>query len=101
MDGEKSEMSVDNDEDLTLWGYYKKQDNSDLSLLYPELPKDYFRDKGDVFEKRKNPIEKVIDEYNNLPIKPYIKKRDLNNTDDAPGENKPVDAYEIGIRIDF
>jgi len=34
-------------------------------------------------------------------VRPYIAFNDLNNSDDAPYENKPKTAIEIGISFDF
>jgi hypothetical protein len=45
-----------------------------------------------------NPIEKVVDKYNSLPVKPYIKRRNLNCDDEQAAEKA---AWEIGISIDF
>ena len=33
--------------------------------------------------------------------RPYVSIDDLNNSDDAPYENKPKTAIEIGIKFDF
>ena len=69
------------------------------SLLYPELPKDYFKDKGEVFEKQKNSLQSIIERYENAKIKPYFSAVDLNNDDSNPYENKPKMGYEIGIKF--
>lgn len=89
MDGEKSEIQTEEHVDLTLFDYYQNKKDSDLLLLYPELPSDYFEKNGDPFQKEKNPIQQAVDKYNDLPVKPYVRK------------NKQTNAYEIGIRFDF
>lgn len=89
MDGEKSETQTEEHVDLTLFDHYQNQKDSDLALLYPELPSDYFEKNGDPFQEEKSPIRKVIDKYNDLPVKPYVRK------------SKQSNAYEIGIRFDF
>lgn len=92
----------ENDEklDLSLSAAWLKRD-SQLSMLYPPLPDDYFEGK-DVDELLKrpstNPIDTIVDTYNNLPVKPYIKRRDLNAGDESA---KSKHAWEIGISFDF
>ena len=86
--------------DLSLSAAWLKRD-SQLSMLYPPLPDDYFEGK-DVDEMLKrpstNPIDNIVDAYNNLPVKPYIKRRDLNDGDESA---KSKHAWEIGIKFDF
>lgn len=89
MDGEKSETQAEDRVDLTLFDYYQNQKDPNLSLLYPELPSDYFEKNGDPFQEEKNPIRKAIDMYNDLPMKPYVRK------------SKQTSGYEIGLRFDF
>jgi len=84
------------DEPLTLMDLLKTPDPM-LSVLYPDTPPSYFADKGDVFTKPKNPIER----YQDAPIKPYIKTRDFNNSEDEPYLNKPKPGIEIGIKVSF
>ena len=92
----------ENDEklDLSLSATWLKRD-SQLSILYPPLPDDYFEGK-DVDELLKrpstNPIDTIVDTYNNLPVKPYIRRRDLNAGDESA---KSKHAWEIGIKFDF
>ncbi len=69
-------------------------------LLFPPLPDNYFegKDMDQILQKPLNPIEKVVDKYNSLPVKPYIKRRNLNCDDEQAAEKA---AWEIGISIDF
>lgn len=71
------------------------------SLLYPELPKDYFKNRVEVFEKPKNGLQSIIERYENAKIKPYFSAVDFNNDDSNPYENKPKMGYEIGIKFSF
>lgn len=71
------------------------------SLLYPELPKDYFKDKGEVVKKPKNGLQSIMERYENAKIKPYFGAVDFNNDDSTPYENKPKMGYEIGVTFSF
>ena len=73
--------------------------DSNLSLLYPSLPDNYFENLPDsVFKPNPNPIESLFKKYNDMPIKPYITRKNLNaGDDDAPAKK----AWEIGIKIVF
>ena len=61
-----------------------------LSVLYPPLPSDYFKDKGDVLVP--------IWPHHRRRVVPYIRRRDLNASEDG---GKPVYAWEIGIKGTF
>lgn len=83
---------------------YAKQElaNSEKNELYRKLygyddqPTSY---PTDVFLKPKN----VIEQYNDLPIKPIIKSVDLNNEykKEFDEYDKPKTAYVIGLDIKF
>ena len=45
--------------------------------------------------------QKIYDWWNDSPVKPYIKTKDLNNGPDTDGENTPHTAIEAGIKISF
>ena len=94
------DLADDEKVDLSLSAAWLKRDNQ-LSMLYPTLPDDYFEGK-DVDEMLKgpstNPIDNIVDTYNNLPVKPYIKRRDLNDGDESA---KSKHVWEIGIKFDF
>lgn len=94
-----SETSSQNDIDLTLNVQHDKH-TSDLSLLYPPLPDKYFEEKENPFMK-KSAFNKAFDFYDNLPVKPYIKQRNLANgmSDEECGGSKH--ALEIGIGFSF
>lgn len=82
---------------LTLEELYKEEQPL-LSLLYPELPENYFDDKTDIFVKEKN----IIDKYNDAKIKPFIRKIDLNSIGAREDENlAPNSAWQIGINFSF
>ena len=71
------------------------------SLLYPELPNDYFKDKEDAISTEKSGIHSVVEKYENAKVKPYVSVSDLNNSSDLPYENKPKIGYEFGIKFSF
>jgi len=92
--------SSDPDFDLTLEAMLgKKENDNDLSLLFPPLSPTYFKDKPDALvSKDKN----IIERYNDSPMKPYIKKRDLSDPfDDHHLEGGNKNAWEIGIKFSF
>lgn len=71
------------------------------SLLYPELPNDYFENGEDAFDKTENDLQSIIERYENAKIKPYINAVDFNNENSKPYENKPKIGCEIGIKFSF
>lgn len=85
------------DEDLTYAACLTGERSDDLRRLFPGTEPSWFRDKGDVFDRPKN----MFEAYRDSKIKPYVRSRDLNNSEDAPYENKPRTAFEFGIEIDF
>ena len=46
-------------------------------------------------------LEKKSSHKNEVTIKPYITLNDLNNTKEEPYLNKPKQAIEIGIKVEF
>lgn len=71
------------------------------SLLYPELPYGYFRDKEHALGKQKTGLQSIVERYDNAKIKPYFSAVDFNNDEKSPYENKPKLGYEIGIKFSF
>lgn len=98
MNQNQTELSSENIP-LSFKDLYEQYDNSMLSALYPKMPENYFEDKDLLLiENDKNIIDKFVD----LPIKPIIRKIDLNNGQDTIGkENKSKTAWQIGISFDF
>ena len=97
-------LSNDLDYDLTLQSALSKQDNSDLSLLFPPIAPDYFKDKPNALTRDglASKVNDALDAYENLPIAPYLKKRDLSDPfgeHNYEGGNKG--AWEIGLRFNF
>lgn len=77
---------------MTYQAWLDKENHAwNLSLLFPELPKDYFKDKKDAFgPTRKKPS-----------IVPYVSRVDLNNDPKLMECNEPRYAWEIGIKGTF
>ena len=97
-------LSDDLDYDLTLQSTLSKQDNNDLSLLFPPIAPDYFKDKPNALTRDglDSKVNNALDAYKNLPIAPYLKKRDLSDPfgeHNYEGGNK--EALEIGLRFNF
>lgn len=66
----------------------------ELSALSPgeyEIPEG-------ILGNEKNPAEKILDGYNSLPVRPFVKRENLNKADDTAPERH---AWEIGVEIDF
>lgn len=80
--------------DLTYEAWLSGEGNGDaLSILYPKIPGDYFRDKDNpLVPIRWIPRRRVV---------PYFIKRDLNNTGNEETLDKPKYTYEIGIKGTF
>lgn len=91
-----SAETTSTDYDLTYESWLKKDDNGNkISVLFPELPKDYFKGK-------KSPLVPIKWLPRKRTVQPYVRSRDLNNDKDNWFEdNKPKRAWEIGIKIDF
>ena len=68
------------------------------SKLFPKLPEDYFKDKGDIFEKTE---KNIFERYRDAKIKPYFAVGDFNNSEDEPYKNKPKVGYEFGMKVSF
>lgn len=77
---------------MPLWEVICGGDDSNLSLLYPELSPDWFADNPDVLvpHQRKKPT-----------VRPYIGRRDINNDKSKGEDNRPVPVWEIGVKVDF
>jgi hypothetical protein len=68
-------------------------DESMISALYPSLPDDYFE---------KHPEIRLGPEIKDASkIRPFIRRRDLNNNPEIYEDNKPRYAWEIGVEVDF
>ena len=78
------------DEDLTYQSWLNSQESSVWDLLSGDPLGGV--DPTNVLLKPK--VEKPS-------IMPYISITDLNNSDDAPYENKPKPAVEVGLNISF
>lgn len=89
MEGNTEQLSSDRDVSfLSFLDAYKS-----LSSLYPEIPEGYFDGKKDIFERPK-PKKKSI--Y------PFIRRKDLNNDpNDWFEDNRPKNAWEIGVKVEF
>lgn len=79
----------------------KREDKSIEELLFPPLPDDYFKYNDCLQFDDRNPIEKAIDAYNNAPIKPYIKRRQLGGDGDPLDDEARKAGWEIGINFTF
>lgn len=84
----------------TLWDSI--EENADIyEKLYPSLPDNYFDGKDiDAILKKEptNPIDRMVKKYIESPIKPYIRRVDLNEGDGDCPENS---AWEIGVEVSF
>ena len=78
------------DEYLTYWDALKNQSSSAWDLLSGDLLEGV--DPSQVLCKPKP---------KKLNPRPWIAFNDLNNSDDAPYENKPKPAIEIGLKFEF
>lgn len=89
--------------DEVLTGRKDKQDEVSIEeLLFPQLPEDYFRDKEAAFSfDDRNPIEKTIDKYNCLPVKPIIRKTKIGGDGDPLEDAAKKSAWEIGLKFSF
>lgn len=76
---------------LTYEDWLAQQDLSTFDALYGNDPLDGI-DPSKVLAKQKTKKPNP---------RPWIAFNDLNNSDDAPYENKPKPAIEIGIAFDF
>lgn len=69
--------------------------SDDLSSISPageyEVPEG-------ILEDERNPVEKILDGYDSLPVRPFVRRENLNNGDDTAPEKH---AWEIGVEIDF
>ena len=81
---------LSDDEPLTYWDVLKNQTSSVWDLLSGDPLSGI--DPNEVLKKPK---------HKKPNPRPYISFNDLNNSDDAPYENKPKPAIEIGIAFDF
>ena len=89
---------LDCDYALSYVNWLASLDDNDISALYQPLPNDYFADKPNALKKQLNPIDAAVKKYIDAPIKPYIRRKDLNEGDiDAPEKN----AIEIGVKFEF
>lgn len=88
-------LSSDDDFPLTLWDTLKKrcETSSVYDLLDPEHPFPYGTSPEDVLQKQPK--------FKKPSIMPYVKIRDLNNSENEPMKNKAKKAIEIGISFDF
>lgn len=85
-----SQTLSSSDEDLTYWAWLQKQETSVWDLL-----------SGDPLAGV-DPSEVLCKPKPKKPsIMPYVGITDLNNSDDAPYENKPKPAVEIGLKFEF
>lgn len=78
------------DEDLTYWSWLKNQESSVWDLL-----------SGDPLGGV-DPATALCKPQPKKPsVAPYVSITDLNNSDDAPYENKPKPAIEVGVEVLF
>lgn len=84
----------------TLWDCL--EENADIyEKLYPSLPDNYFDGKDiDAMLRQEptSPIARMVKKYIESPIKPYIRRVDLNEGDGDCPENS---AWEIGVEVKF
>lgn len=96
----ESKMQESQEKIKTLWDVLEEK--ADIyEKLYPSLPDNYFDGKDiDAILKKQptNPIDKMVKKYIESPIKPYIKRRDLNGCEEDHPEKM---AWEIGISVSF
>lgn len=81
--------------DLSLSAQLVNQNNNDLSILFPQLPNDYFANKNDVFVDNKKSSKK---------LSMYAKVFDLNKSSEDPfrkEDNKKIPTIEVGIKLSF
>ena len=88
-------LSSNDDFPLTLWDALKKhcEISSVYDLLDPEHPFPKGVSQKDVLQKQPK--------FKKPTIMPYVKIRDLNNSENEPKKNKAKKAIEIGISFDF
>lgn len=92
MEGDQEFMN--DDLDLTYGTQLSGGERDDtLSILFPELPRDYFKNK-------KNPLV-PIRWRPKMCVKPYFRKRDLNMQGVEESTDRPKYTYEIGIKGTF
>lgn len=78
------------DEDLTYWSWLNSQESSVWDLL-----------SGDPLGGA-DPANVLCKPKPKKPsIAPYVSITDLNNSSDAPCENKPKPAIEVGVEVLF
>ena len=88
------EFMINDNYDLTYEAWLSGEGSGDtLSILYPKIPGDYFKDKD-------NPLVPIRWKPRRS-LMPYFIKRDLNKMGDDESINKPKYAYEIGIKGTF
>lgn len=97
----RSENNKQENEEEKLPTLWDTLSNDDMSKLYPYLKDDYFsgKDFDQIFKKElSNPIGRMVKKYLDAEVKPYIRRKNLNEGDpDAPAKN----AWEIGIKFEF
>ena len=89
---ENEQKKSANDVPLSYWDILQReiQTSSVWDLLSGDPLEDV--DLDEVLQKKKTEKPK---------LRPYVSFNDLNNSDDAPYENKPKPAIEVGIAFDF
>lgn len=85
---EKQTAEEDVDEPLTYWDVLKSQTSSVWDLLSGDPLGGVDPSQALCKPKKPNP-------------RPWIAFNDLNNSNDAPYENKPKPAIEIGLKLEF
>lgn len=98
--GKENKMQESQEKIKTLWDCLEEK--ADIyDKLYPPLPDNYFDGKDvDAILKKEttNPIARMVKKYIESPIKPYIKRRDLNGCKEDHPEKM---AWEIGLSVSF
>ena len=74
-------------------------DDGSYAKLFPPLPDNYFDKLSDtVFQKQPHTLKQLLDKYESLPVKPFVRQKNLNEGDESAPEKN---ILEIGLSFDF
>lgn len=78
------------------WQFTDERISAD-QMLYPDIPDGYFEKHRDALIPAKSRPESLIDMYMDMPVRPFIKKINLNQDEEAPSK----DVLVIGLDLKF
>lgn len=94
----RSESNKQEERIPTLWDTLSADDGS-FAKLFPPLPDNYFDKQPDtVFQKQPSKLKQLLDKYESLPVKPFVRQKNLNEGDESAPEKN---ILEIGLSFDF